>query len=407
MNIPFQNTPLFKHPGILLTIIIIVGLLTWGFWPKPIVVETVTVNKAPLTVSIQEDGRTRVIDRYVISSPVNGMTCRMHLKVGDPVTQGQNLLGITPLESQVLDSRSRAQAEAQVSAARSALKSAKQQAISAQATATLANDKLKRYQPLLQKGLISQETFDEAKTATVTAQSQQRSAKFAVEVANFELQAALTTLEYSAANPQEQNQERVPVNSPITGKILKVARQCEGPVMTGESLLEVGDPSALEVEVDVLSADAVKIKPGMKVLFDRWGGSQPLEGIVKSVEPVGFTKVSALGVEEQRVWVICDFTSPTEQWQKLGDAYRVEAQFILWQEENILQIPSSALFRYQNGWAVFKNLDNKAVRQVVTIGQRNGLSVQIITGLVEGDSIINHPSDAIDDNVSIETRLND
>lgn len=405
MNIPLRNTSLFKHPGVLITVILIIGLLIWGFWPKPIMVETATAKKAPLTITIQEDGKTRVIDRYVISSPVNGMTCRMHLNIGDKVTQGQTLLAITPLESQVLDARSRAQAEAQVMAARAALESAKQQAIASQATAKLSQEKIQRFQPLLQKGLISQETFDEAKTATVTAQSQQRSAKFAVEVANFELQAALTTLEYSAANPQNKNIDRVAVNSPITGKILKVTRQCEGPVTTGQALLEVGDPTALEVEVDLLSADAVKIKPGMTVLFDRWGGAQPLKGVVKLIEPIGFTKVSALGVEEQRVWVICNFTSPPEQWQRLGDGYRVEAQFILWHDDNVLQIPSSALFRYQNGWAVFKKEANKATRQPVTIGQRNGLSVQILTGLVEGDIVINHPNDAIDDDVTIKERF--
>ncbi|WP_029407372.1 efflux RND transporter periplasmic adaptor subunit [Thiomicrorhabdus sp. Milos-T2] len=404
MKMSLRNTPLFNHPGVLITVVLLIGLLIWGFWPKPIMVETTTVKKAPLTITIQEDGKTRVIDRYVISSPVNGMTCRMHLNVGDNVTQGQNLLAITPLESQVLDARSRAQAEAQVMAARASLQSAKQQAIASQATAKLAQEKVQRFKPLLQKGLISQETFDEAKTATITANSQQRSAKFAVEVANFELQAALTTLEYSAAKPQKQNVDRVAVKSPITGKILKVTRQCEGPVTTGQALLEVGDPTALEVEVDLLSADAVKIKPGMTVLFDRWGGAQPLKGVVKLIEPIGFTKVSALGVEEQRVWVICSFTSPTKQWQRLGDGYRVEAKFILWHEDNVLQIPESALFRYQNGWAVFKKEANKAIRQSVNIGQRNGLTVQILTGLVEGEKIINHPSDAVEDGVNIKER---
>ena len=154
--------------------------------------------------------------------------------------------------------------------------------------------------------------------------------------------------------------ERVSVRSPITGRILKVDHECEGPVRTGDALLEVGDPTVLEVEVDVLSADAVKIKPGMNVLFDRWGGEQPLQGIVRIVEPVGFTKISALGVEEQRVLVISDFTSPAGQWQRLGDGYRVEARFILWHEENVLQVPASSLFRYGNGWAYSSS---KASRQ--------------------------------------------
>lgn len=401
MRFPLQN-----HPGILISSLIIIGLLVWGFWPKPIMVETTQVYRAPLTVSIEEDGRTRVIDRYSILAPVNGMTCQMNLHVGDDVVQGENLLGITPLRSQVLDSRSRAQAQAQVSAAKSAVQAAKAQANSAKAAAQLARDKFNRYQPLLDKGLISQETFDEAKTASLTANANMRSANFAVEVANYELQAAVTTLQYSAAQPNMEQQERVAVNSPITGKILKVERKCEGPVMTGEALLEVGDPTALEVEVDVLSADAVKIKPGMKVLFDRWGGDKPLEGVVRLIEPVGFTKISALGVEEQRVWVISNFTTPTDEWQRLGDGYRVDAKFILWQENDVLQIPSSALFRYQGGWAVFTMQDNIAERKMVEIGQRNGLSVQILQGLSEGETIINHPSDAVDDEVRVKPRIN-
>ncbi|MEA3405733.1 MAG: HlyD family efflux transporter periplasmic adaptor subunit [Pseudomonadota bacterium] len=399
MNIPFKN-----HPGILVVSVLIIVLLTWGFWPKPVLIETTKVIRAPLTLTVEEDGRTRVIDRYVIASPVNGMTCRMHLNVGDDVTQGQTLLGITPLESQVLDPRSRAQAEAQVSASRSALQAAKQQVQSATASAQLASDEVKRYLPLLEKGLIAQEVYDKAKTASLTATANKRSANFNVEVANYELQAALTTLEYSAANPHDTPQERVAVYSPIDGKILNVNRKCEGPVTTGESLLEVGDPTALEVIVDVLSADAVKIKPGMKVMFDRWGGEEPLEGIVRLVEPAGFTKVSALGVEEQRVWIISDFTSPTEQWQRLGDAYRVEAKFILWHKEDILQVPSSALFRYQDGWAVFAIENDQAKRKQVTIGKRNGLTAQILTGVSENETIINHPSDAVENGIIIEER---
>jgi len=394
-----------NHPGIFIVSLIIIALLIWGFWPKPVSVETIKVQQAPLTLSVEADGRTRVIDRYMIASPINGMSCSMHLKVGDNVTEGQNLLNITPLESQALDARSRAQAEAQVAAARASLKAAQAQANSASAAAQLASDKLKRFTPLIKKGLISQESYDLAKTASLTASAEKGSAQFAVDVANYELQAALTTLEYSAANTHDSKQERLPISSPINGKILKVTRKCNDPVMTGESLLEVGDPSALEVEVDVLSADAVKIKPGMKVLFDRWGGDKPLEGVVRLVEPVGFTKISALGVEEQRVWVISDFTSPAEQWQRLGDAYRVEAKFILWHENNVLQVPSSALFRYQDGWAVFAVENNQAKRKMVQTGQRNGLKVQILSGLVENETIINHPSDAVDDGVNIEERL--
>ena len=173
---------------------------------------------------------------------------------------------------------------------------------------------------------------------------------------------------------------------------------------TGEPLLEVGNPAALEVEVDVLSTDAVKIKPGMKVLFDRWGGDHSLEGIVRIIEPAGFTKISALGVEEQRVLVISDFTSPADQWQRVGDGYHVEARFILWQEDDILQVPASSLFRYNNGWAVFAVEGKRARRREVSVGQRNGLAAQVLEGLKEGETVINHPGERVNDGIRIKTR---
>jgi len=400
-----MSIPLRKHPAIAVTAVLIIALLVWGFWPQAVFVEAIAVKRAPLTVTIEEEGRTRVIDRYIISAPVDGVACRVQLDVGDPVAQGQVLLGITPLESQVLDPRSRAQAEAQVSAAESALEAAKQQASAAKAAAQLATTELKRLRPLLEKGVISRDAFDKAVTEVQTTTAAERSADFNVEVARYELQAARTVLEYTAGKKHEAA-ERVPVRSPVTGKILKLVRECEGPVRTGEPLLEVGDPSILEVEVDVLSADAVKIKPGMKVLFDRWGGDEPLQGVVRIIEPAGFTKISALGVEEQRVLVISDFTSAAEQWQRLGDGYRVEARFILWHEDDVLQVPASSLFRYQDGWAVFVIEDKRAKRRVVEVGQRNGLIAQIVKGLEQGETVINHPGDDVEDNTRIKPRLN-
>ena len=400
-----MSIPLRKHPVIAATAVLIIVLLVWGFWPQAVFVEAVTVKRAALTVTIEEEGRTRVIDRYILSAPVDGVACRVQLDVGDPVEQGQVLLGITPLESQVLDPRSRAQAEAKVSAAESALEAARQQASAAKAAAQLATIELKRLRPLLEKGVISRDAFDKATTEVQTTTAAERSADFNVEVARYELQAAQTVLEYTAGTKREPA-ERVPVRSPVRGKILKLVRECEGPVRTGEPLLEVGDPAVLEVEVDVLSADAVRIKPGMKVLFDRWGGDEPLQGVVRIIEPAGFTKISALGVEEQRVLVISDFTSAAEHWQRLGDGYRVEARFILWHEDDVLQVPSSSLFRYQDGWAVFVIEGKRAKRRVVEVGQRNGLIAQIVNGLESGEIVINHPGDDIEDNTRIEQRLN-
>jgi HlyD family secretion protein len=345
-------------------------------------VEAVAVKSLPMAVSVEEEGRTRVIDRYIVSAPVDGVACRVQLDVGDAVTRGQVLLGITPLESQVLDARSRARAEARVAAAESALSAAREQASAAAADEEFASTELERLRPLLSEGLISRESFDKAQTLAKTSAAASRSASFNVEVASYDLEAARTTLQYSAATTSDAPAERVPVRSPIDGRILKVHHECEGPVGTGEPLFEVGDPSALEVEVDVLSADAVKIKPGMAVLFDRWGGDQPLQGLVRNVEPIGFT----------------------EQWQSLGDGYRIEAQFVLWQQDDVLQVPASSLFRYQQGWAVFVIEADRAVRRVVEVGQRNGLSAQILNGLKQGEQVVNHPSDAVEDGVSVKQR---
>ena len=399
-----MNLPLKKHPVIASISILIVVLLTWGFWPQPVFVEAIQAKRAPLTISIEEEGRTRVVDRYVISAPVDGVACRQHLKVGDEVKQGQVLLGITPLESQVLDPRSRAQARAQVAAAQSALHAAEQQSAAAAAAAKLAAIEYKRLQPLVEKGVISTDAFDKASTQVQTTAAAKRSADFQVEVAHYEMQAARTVLEYSAAS-RDEPAERLPVFSPVDGRVLKVVRECEGPVRTGDMLIEVGDPTALEVEVDVLSADAVKIKPGMKVLFDRWGGEQPLEGVVRIIEPVGFKKISALGVEEQRVLIISDFTSPPEKWQRLGDGYRVEARFILGHQGDVLQVPASSLFRFEQGWAVFIVENNHAKRRLVKVGQRNGLSAQILEGVNEGDVVVNHPSDDVENGRRVKLEL--
>ncbi len=398
-----MRIPLSEHPAVIAIAVLVIGLLVWGFWPQPIAIEPVVVQRAPLTITIEEEGRSRVIDRYVISAPVAGVACRVQLDVGDPVQQGEVLLGITPLKSQVLDSRSRAQAIAAVAAAQSALAAAKEQASATDAAARLATTELQRLQPLALKGLASKVELDRAETTVLTSAAEKRSATFNVQVANYELQAAKSVLEYSA-DTRGEPAVRVPVISPITGKILKVLRECEGPVETGDPLLEVGDPTALEVEVDVLSADAVQIKPGMQVRFERWGGDQPLLGVVRMVEPVGFTKFSALGVEEQRVLIISDFTSPAEDWQRLGDGYRVEAKFVLWREENVLQVPASSVFRYGDGWAVFVVDGQRAQRREVAIGQRNGLVAQISAGLDEGDTVINHPSDEVEDGVRVESR---
>jgi HlyD family secretion protein len=399
-----MRLPLTKHPGILVISVLVIGLLIWGFWPRPVLVELVEAQRAPLTVTIEEEGRTRVIDRFIISAPVDGVACRVQLEVGDTVQAGQTLLSISPLESRVLDPRSRAEAGARVAAAKSTLELARQQADAAEASANYQRSEIKRLKPLAKQGVISSGAFDKAQMDLLTAEATLRSANHAVEVARYEQQAAETALQYSAGTVTGDPAIRVPVKSPVSGKILQMPHECEGPVTTGQELLVVGDPSLLEVVVDLLSADAVKVKPGMKVRFDRWGGDEPLVGRVRAVEPYGFTKVSALGVEEQRVNVIADLVSPKEDWQRLGDGYRVEARFVIWEEDDVLQVPASSLFRLNEGWALFTVENGRARQRVVKVGQRTGLFAQILEGVEQGDKVVNHPSDEVSDGVRITER---
>ncbi len=397
-------TLLRQHPAIAAVLVVIGALLIWGYWPQPVLIEVAIAQRAPLAVTVEEEGRTRVIDRYIVSAPVDGVACRVQLDVGDVVERGQVLVAITPLASQVLDPRSRAQAKARVAAAESALRAAREQAVAASANHELAALELNRLQPLMAEGLISREAFDKAETIARTSAASKRSAEFNVEVAEYDLAAARTALEYSGATTDNLPAERVPVRAPIDGRILRIEHECDGPVRTGEPLFEVGDPAWLEVEVDVLSADAVRIRPGQPVRFDRWGGDQPLHGRVRTVEPVGFTKTSALGVEEQRVLVISDFTSPPRDWARLGDGYRVEAQFVLWQNDDVLQVPASSLFRYRDGWALFAIEDDRARRREVRVGQRTGLVAQILAGVDAGEAVVVHPSDAVEDGRRVRRR---
>jgi len=384
--------------------VVLIGAIFYAFLPGPVPVEVSGVSSGPLQVTVEEDGKTRVIDRFVVSAPVAGYARRVELDVGDPVKRGQPLVVVEPLRSQVLDPRSRAEAESRVSAAMASLNAAQENERAAATEAEHAAADLERLKPLFESGYASKELFDKAESEARRTAATHRSAQFAVEVARHELEAARTALRYSGAGRSESLPEQLTIRAPVDGRVLKIQHKSEGVVAAGEALIEVGNPRSLEVEADVLSADAVRIKPGARVLFDRWGGGAPLEGRVRMIEPIGFTKISALGVEEQRVWVISDFVSPPEQWERLGDGYRVEARFIIWESDPVLQIPTSALFRHGDGWAVFVLDGHRARRRPVDVGHRSGLSAEILTGLKAGEMVITHPNDAIDDGVRVRVR---
>ena len=388
----------FRRRTILFFILaIIIFAIGYGFVPKPEFVETAEVSQGYMKVAIYEDGKTRVMNRYVISVPVAGFTPRIKFDVGDSVSKGQMITELEPLRSNVLDPRSRAEANARIAAAEAKLRAAMENTHVAKVSDEFAKKELERARLLFEDLLITEEDLDEVETESRQAEATLRSFEFAVDVARHEKSAARTALEFSAANELNSYEEKVTIKSPINGRILKINHESEGVVREGQALIEIGDLQVLEIVTDVLSADAVRITSGTPVLIERWGGEKPLKGLVRVVEPVGFTKISALGVEEQRVLVISDIVSPPEKWEQLGDGYRVEVSFILWEDENVLQIPTSAIFRLEDEWAVFVISKKKAQIRMVKVGYINGMTAQIVSGIAKGDTVIIHPDSSIKD----------
>ncbi len=371
--------------------------LVYGFRPQPVKVDLVVAEKGPLTATIDEEGRTRVVDRYILSAPVAGMMARIDLDVGDGLVAGDSLITIHPLVSTALDPRSRAQSQARVKAADAALQAAQEGVEKARAELTLVQTKQKRISNIVALQGLPQERLDEVESWVKQSRAGLKSAEFTVEVARYEYQAALAVFEFAKMTAASDEIDKIVLKAPVGGQVLKLLQKSSGVVNAGQPLLEIGDPQTLEVEVDLLSADAVQVRPGMRVLFSRWGGEKELSGVVKRVEPHGFTKISALGVEEQRVWVIVDFTEPAESLQRLGDGYRLEASFILWHDDEVLKVPGSTLFRLNDEWALFVVEEGRARQRRVKIGRRGGIYVQILSGLEAGSTVINHPGDTIVD----------
>ena len=390
--------------GLLVTVVLVAGGLVYGFMPRALPVDVAEVKRAPLTVTVEEEGKTRVSERYQVSAPVAGYVRRIDLKAGDGVTAGQVLAVIEPARANALDPRTRAQAQAQVSAARAALAVAQENARAAQASAQLAQQERARAESLRQSNFLSAQALDTAKSAEARAQAVRQAADHAVRVSRFELDMARAAVANATRLQAGGSAEQFQVRAPVAARVLKLLHESEGAVATGQPLLEIGNPETLEVEVDVLSTHAVKIAPGSKVILDRWGGEQPVQGTVRVVEPSGFTKISALGVEEQRVRIIVDITSPREAWQRLGDGYRVEARFVLWEGEDVLQLPTSALFRHGAGWAVFAVKGGRAHMTPVETGQRAGLATQLLSGLAAGAQVVSHPDDTLSDGARVKPR---
>ncbi|WP_150911112.1 efflux RND transporter periplasmic adaptor subunit [Marinobacter halotolerans] len=383
-----------------LAIALMIGVLR----PEPVWVDVAEARRGPIEVTIAEQGTTRVKDRFVVSSPVTGFLHRLEFQVGDEVIPGELLTHVNPMPSEMLDARSRAEAQARVAAVQSALNSARQKVSAARADAEFANSEYQRLQSLESSQFVSRERLDEIKTALTRARAILRSAVFEEEVASHELAGARTHLEVSAARAAgEKPAEQVALRSPVNGAVLGIMRKSEGIIQAGEAILELGDAGALEVVVDVLSSDAVRLTPGTLARLHGWGGS-PLNAVVRRIEPVGFEDISALGVKEQRVQVILDLTSPRADWANLGDGYAVDAEFILWSSEDSLQIPASSLFVTDGASFVFVIEDDTAHVTPVETGRSNGLSTVILDGLDEGDKVVRHPSRELEDGDRIQVR---
>jgi HlyD family secretion protein len=376
----------------------VLALLVWRLRPKETVVDTVPAARGPLRETVNEEGETRVHDRYVVAAPFAGRLTRVGLRAGDSVRRGETVAWLEPAP---LDVRTQQQASAQVGSAEDALRAAEALVRAAQAALDQAVRGRLRADSLAAQGHLSPVQREEAELLETTRRRELDAAEARAETARHDLERARATLIAASSEESCRQCDRTPIRAPAGGRVLRLLEESERVVLAGTPVLEVGDPSRLEVVTDLLSTDAVKVKPGDTVLIEEWGGGQSLRARVRMVEPSGFTKVSALGVEEQRVNVIADLVDPPGP---LGDRYRVEAQVVLWGAADVLKVPLSALVRRGDAWAVLAVREGRARLVPVTLGHRGEFEVELVEGLAGGEEIIRFPSDLIRDGTRVRAR---
>lgn len=362
--------------------VLLLAFIVFGFWPKPVPVEIGKVIQGPLRSSVSEEGRTRIRQRYVISSPVAGHLRRVPFKAGDPITTNQVVAVIDPITPPLLDARSRTLSEARRATAQAQLEKAK-------SAHFFARKDLERSETLHKDNALSAQALEQAQWKETAAARELAVAESALRQAEAEL-AVFTNASENGLGPVE-------LRSPISGRVLRVIEESSRVLPLGAPIAELGDPSDLEAVIEVLSRDGTSLQAGMKAELEHWGGSSPLKARVRLVEPAAFTKVSALGVEEQRVNVIVDLLTPPAERGQLGDQFRVEGRVITWETDRALKLPSGALFRRGDQWAVFV-MDNGVARtQIIQIGRQSGTEAQVLSGLQEGQEIVLYPSDRVQD----------
>ncbi len=384
-----------------LIVIVVAGIGYWAFKPAPVPADFGAVERGRLEVTVDEEGRTRVRDRYVVSAPVPGRMRRIELEPGDPVVAGKTVLAqFQPMDPALLDARTRAELEARVRAAESAVGGARADRERIESDLAFAQSELKRFKALVQERVLAARELEEAERQVQSLERARQSADFAARTAQHQLEVARASLLQTRGGRAAP----IPLYSPVNGIVLRRLQESESVVPTGQPLIEVANLDDVEIVSDLLSSAAVKVRPGQPVLIEQWGGEGALRGRVRRIEPSGFTKISALGVEEQRVNVLVDFDEPREKWRSIGDGYRVELRIIVWQKDEVLKVPTSSLFRHEGKWAVYTVEVNKAVRRPVEVGQRNGLEAEVLAGLAQGQRIIVYPSDTIADGIKVRAR---
>ncbi|MFM2169933.1 MAG: hypothetical protein RI957_162 [Verrucomicrobiota bacterium] len=402
---PWANPPNRSGRHLLRKILpwlIVVSVLAWiiaGLWPKPIPVETGVVTRAPLTVTVLEEGKTRIRHCYIVAAPVAGTMRRVTLKPGDSVKANETVITcIEPTPAPLLDPRARVQAEAAVSLQESSLQRTQEMIQAAQIAWQRAESERQRISAEKTTGILSQSDRERIESDAAIRAAEVRALEFEGKIRAFELVQAKAAL----ARPAIQLAENlVEVKAPVSGMVLRVMQESEMMTQAGKEILEIGDPSDLEVEAEILSRDAVAIRQGADAFIEQWGTGAPLNGRVRRIEPAAFTKVSSLGVEEQRVLVLIDLIHPPEEAKALGDRFRVEARIATWHADDVLVVPSSALFRENNAWKTYQVIAGIAHKRDVEVGHSDGRHSEVISGLNQGDRVLLHPPDAVKDQSSV------
>lgn len=392
----------FPRGRILLATLVIVGIgaIVIALGPPVVDVEIAEVGIGPLQVTVTSEGKTRVKDLYEITAPIQGCLLRVPFKAGDPVNQGQTLTVLEPTAPEFLTARSSAEARAKVRVAQAAYDLAEADIKRCEAELEYADSELWRIKALKKTGADTQHALDEAKKNLKTKEAELTVAKMKLREEQHNLEVAKAGLLHPSSSAEDSSVSTIQIKSPINGRILKVEQESETIVNPGQVIMRLGDPRVIEVELEMLSNDAARINIGAEVKIEAWGGPM-LKGRVYRIEPLGYTKVSSLGIEEQRVLVLVDFEGLEASWEKLGHGYGLDAHVVVWENPNVLLVPMGALFRKKNKWATYAINGDRAYLTPVEIGYSTTYQAEVISGLSKGDQVILYPSDQIVDGVRV------